>query len=209
MEAQQEHTQQATAAPRKRLPRAEREQQILAVAEEVFALHGYQATSMDDIAQRVGLSKPMLYEYFGSKDGLLLACVERAKRELLDSTAAAAQRAEDPEQLMHYCLVAFFSFGEDHAQAWALLRNESSVPSAPLHSELESIRRQQTEFTAELMRTTRPDLAPERLEAFAEAIIGACERLAMWREKRPEITPEIAAEHMMALISASVTVPSA
>ena len=67
----------ATGGRRKRMPRAEREQQILEVAEEVFAGDGYQATSMDDIAQRVGLSKPMLYEYFGSKEGLLLACLEK------------------------------------------------------------------------------------------------------------------------------------
>jgi AcrR family transcriptional regulator len=46
---------------------AERKQQILSVAEQVFAERGYHAASMDDIAEMVGVSKPMLYEYFGSK----------------------------------------------------------------------------------------------------------------------------------------------
>ncbi|RCW45290.1 TetR family transcriptional regulator [Halopolyspora algeriensis] len=205
MEAEQADTHPVATASRKRLPRAERERQILEVAEEVFATRGYQTTSMDDIAQRVGLSKPMLYEYFGSKDGLLLACLERARRELLESTTAAAANAVGPEQLLHDGLLAFFRFSDEHRQAWALLRNESTVPSLPVNSELESIRSQQVEFTADMLRLSLPNMNEERLEAFAEAIIGACERLAMWRERRPEITPEVATEHLMALVSPSLT----
>lgn len=187
------------------MSRAEREQQILAVAEEVFAAEGYQATSMDDIAARVGVSKPMLYEYFGSKEGLLLACLQRCKRELIEATTVAAAGADNPEQLMHDCLLAFFEFSDDHAQAWALLRNEAAVPSASVNTELEAIRLQQRDFTAELLRAARPDLDEEQLEAFAEAIIGACERLSLWREQRPEVTPEKATEHLMTLFAPSLT----
>lgn len=192
------------ASGRKRLSRVERERQILEVAEEVFAVYGYQATSMDEIAQRVGLSKPMLYDYFGSKDGLLLACIERAKRELLEATAAAAGQDLDPEQLLYEGLLAFFRFSDEHKQTWALLRNEAAIPSAPVNSELESIRGQQTQFTAELLRIHVPEVDEVRLEAYAEAIIGACERLAIWREQRPEVTPEIATDHLMAMIGPSV-----
>ncbi|MBB5155256.1 TetR/AcrR family transcriptional regulator [Saccharopolyspora phatthalungensis] len=197
-------TQQATAAGRKRLPRAERERQILAVAEHVFAADGYQGASMDDIAARVGLSKPMLYEYFGSKEGLLLACLQRSKRELLKATTVAAAGASTPAQLLHDCLLAFFKFGDEYAQAWALLRNESAVPNASVSSELEEIRTQQIEFTAGLLGTSRADLDPVQLEAFAEAIIGACERLALWRDRRPDITAEQATEHLLALFAPSL-----
>lgn len=194
-------TEQAPAAPRKRLPRVERERQILEVAETVFATRGYQATSMDDIAQRVGLSKPMLYEYFGSKDGLLLACLERAQRELLAATTSAVQEAEGPDRILHAGLLAFFRFSDEHQQTWALLRNEAATPGDEISSGMEAIRRQQTEFTGEMLRVSLPDIDEQQLEAFAEAIIGACERLAIWRENRPEITPEKATEHLMALIS--------
>ena len=189
---------------RKRLSRAEREQQILAVAEHVFATQGYQAASMDEIAQQVRLSKPMLYEYFGSKEGLLLACLERAKRELLEATTAAAAESASPEQLLHNCLLAFFQFSEEHAQSWALLRNETAVQSLPVNSELEAIRQQQVEFTAGLISVARPDLDAQRREAFAEAIIGASERIALWREKRPAITPQAATDHLMALLGPSL-----
>lgn len=195
------------AGRRKRYTRGEREQQIMSVAEEVFAAEGYQAVSMDDIAQRVGLSKPMLYEYFGSKDGLLLACIERAKRGLLDATTAAATaHTGEHEQLLYDCLLAFFRFTDEHRQAWALLRHEQTMPTEPVNTGLESIREQQTRFTAGLLETTRPDLDPVRLEAFAEAIIGACERMALWRENRPEITPQDATEHLMALVGRNLRV---
>ncbi|SDP69586.1 transcriptional regulator, TetR family [Actinopolyspora xinjiangensis] len=190
---------------RKRMSRAEREQQILGIAEEVFAERGYQGTAMDDIAQRVGLSKPMLYEYFGSKEGLLLACLERAKRELLECTSTAAANAETPEQLLHDALLAFFRFGEDHKQAWALLRNESAVPGVELDTELEGIRGQQVGFTTDMLRMSLPEADEYRLEAFAEAIIGACERMALWRENHPEITPETVTDHLMALIGPSLS----
>lgn len=191
---------------RKRYSRAERERQILAVAEEVFANEGYQATSMDDIAQRVGLSKPMLYEYFGSKDGLLVACLERSARELHDCTTRAAANAAGAgaNRLIHDCLLAFFQFGDDHAQAWALLRHESALPLNTVNSGLEAIRRQQIRFTADVLGGARPDLEATRLEAFAESIIGACERLAVWREEHPEVTPAEATDHLMALISPSL-----
>lgn len=192
---------------RKRPTRTEREQQILIVAERVFAERGYQGVSMDDIAQLVGLSKPMLYEYFGSKDGLLLACLERAKRELLEATTTAAAAASEPKQLMHNCFAAFFRFGDEHAQSWALLRNESAIPSVPINSGLESIRRQQVEFTAALMQQIRPDIDNRRLEVFAEALIGACERLALWREQHPGTTPEETAEHLLALAGTGLFPP--
>ncbi|RRO13230.1 TetR/AcrR family transcriptional regulator [Saccharopolyspora rhizosphaerae] len=183
------------------MSRAEREAQILEVAERVFANDGYQATSMDDIAAQVGLSKPMLYEYFGSKEGLLIACLRRSKRELLEATSLAAAQAESSEQLLYDCLLAFFRFGDEHQQAWALLRNESSIADTSVNTELEAIRIQQRDFTADVLRKVREELDDEQAEAYAELIIGASERLALWRENRPEVTAERATEHMIALFA--------
>ncbi|MGH3746792.1 MAG: helix-turn-helix domain-containing protein, partial [Micromonosporaceae bacterium] len=64
------------------MPRADRERQMLAVAEQVFAERGYRDASMDEIAGRVGVTKPMLYAYFGSKEGLLLATIVKFGTDL-------------------------------------------------------------------------------------------------------------------------------
>ena len=76
-------------AGRRRVPRAEREQSMLDAAGRAFAAHGFHAASMDAIAADAGISKPMLYNYFGSKQGLYVAFVERDGRELLESMRMA------------------------------------------------------------------------------------------------------------------------
>src|ERR671930_1407894 len=73
------------ATPRKRLPRAEREERMLDAAEAVFGKHGFQAASMDEIARRSGITKALLYQYFGSKEGLCEAAVERSRARLFDA----------------------------------------------------------------------------------------------------------------------------
>ena len=82
------------------MPKAQRMAQMLTVAEEIFAEQGYLATSMDEIAVRCGVSKPMLYEYFGSKEGLLIGCIHRARTELREKTAAAIAGAQSPEEFL-------------------------------------------------------------------------------------------------------------
>src|SRR5579871_1040504 len=74
------------------MPRAQRERLILDVADQVFARDGYHSASMDEIARRSGVSKPMLYSYFGSKEGLYVACIDRNGQELV----ARLQQAFDP-----------------------------------------------------------------------------------------------------------------
>src|SRR3954453_17192996 len=100
------------------MTRAGRERQMLDVAEEVFAEQGYGVASMEDIAVRVGLSKPMLYEYFGSKEGLLLAAIARARTELREVTERAVSRAESAEDVLRSGYHAYFAFNEAHKRSW-------------------------------------------------------------------------------------------
>ena len=65
------------------MPRAIREQQMLAAAERAFADRGFHAASIDAIAEASGITKPMVYAYFGSKEGLYRACMQRARARLL------------------------------------------------------------------------------------------------------------------------------
>ena len=82
------------ATTRRRMPRAEREDVMLHAAGQVFARSGFHDASMDDIAEAAGISKPMLYNYFGSKQGLYIAYLERSGRSLL-----AAMREAGAQEL--------------------------------------------------------------------------------------------------------------
>lgn len=168
---------------RRRVPRAQREQQILEVAEEVFAERGFQATSMDEISLRVGVSKPMLYEYFTSKEGLLLACVARIRADLHEATLAALEEAapDGPRAVLEAGLRAYFDFADRHGRAWAVLLNESVIAAGPAEEAIEAIRGQQTELMESVLRGWLTGVAAVRVSVFAHALIGAGERVARWR----------------------------
>ncbi|MFG2248448.1 TetR/AcrR family transcriptional regulator [Spirillospora sp. NPDC048823] len=181
---------------RRRMSRAERERQMLDVAEDVFGERGYQATSMDEIAERCGVSKPMLYEYFGSKDGLLVACVGRSKAELLDVTQKAMAGAATPEDILWRGMVAYFEFMDAHSKSFAMLLREPMAASAETIEAVESTRRQQSTLIAGVLAMFAPSAPAGTVEAYTEIIIGASERLAQWRTRRPEVSAQEAARHM-------------
>ncbi len=180
------------------MTRPERERQMLDVAEEVFAEQGYAAVSMEEIAERVGLSKPMLYEYFGSKEGLLLATIARARGELREATSQAASEAESAEDKLRSGYLAYFRFNEAHRRAWLVLLQEPLLHHGAA-GEIEATRRQQTDLIVAQMEALAPGRPRRDVEAYAEIIVGACERLALWRTRNPAVTVEEAARHMMDL----------
>jgi AcrR family transcriptional regulator len=184
-----------TGAPRRRVGRAERERQILDAAIAVFGERGYQSASMDQVAERVGVTKPVLYTHFGSKDGLLLACIARARAELLEVTTAAAKSASTPEEKLRRSTLAFFEYLDRQSSAWTLLYSESAVTGEAI----EEIRAQQTDFIAQLLAVQAPGTAPQRLTGWAQVIVGACERLALWRG-RAGVTSEQATGYLMDLV---------
>lgn len=175
--------------------RAARERQILDVAVAVFTERGYAGTSMDAVAERVGVTKPVLYTHFGSKEGLLLACITRARAELLAVTTAAVAAAGGPEDMLRRGIQAFFDYLDAQGPTWTLLYSEPTVgPDA-----LEEIRGQQTGFIAALLAAQAPDAEPQRLTGWAQVIVGACERLALWRGREPRVTSTEATEYLMDL----------
>jgi AcrR family transcriptional regulator len=182
------------------MPRAERERQMIAVAEEIFAERGYQATSMDEVAERVGVSKPMIYEYFGSKEGLLVACIRAARAELLTATMASVEGVGSAEEALRRGLVAFFEFTDSHRRSWKLLQAEASVAGPNAVDEIEAVRQQQTSVNATLFASFLPDLPQTELEAYAEIVVGACERLSLWYVAREDVRAEEAAELIMRLV---------
>ena len=189
-----------TTAKRKRMPRAERMRQMIEVAEQVFSTRGYAAASMDEIAELVGVSKPMLYEYFTSKEGLLLACIRQSRTILREVTEQATVGAADAEDALRRGLQAFFVFIRERRQAWSLLRHEMVLIGTSAAEEVEETRRQQTDLIAALMSGHFDSGDDLRAEAAAEFVVGACERLAIWCERHDEVSPELATEYAIGVL---------
>src|SRR4051812_41093673 len=93
-----------------RVPRQVREQQLLDIAEEQFAINGYGGASIEVIARLAGVSRPIVYDHFGDKEGVYIACLRRARGELEEMILAAVGKARNPREMMEAGTAAYFEF---------------------------------------------------------------------------------------------------
>jgi AcrR family transcriptional regulator len=182
------------------VPRAEREAQMLDVAEQVFSLRGMQAATMEEIAELVGVTKPLIYDYFGSKEGLFVACIRSARAELLNVTLKSVEGVTSAEEAMRRGLTAFFEFTDSHRRSWKLLQAEAAVAGPGAVAEIEAVRQQQTAVNTRLFASFLQDLAHNEREAYAEMVVGACERLSLWYVQRDDVSAAAAAELVMRMV---------
>ena len=103
-------TTQDTRARGARLPRSARRAQLLGAAQEVFVSRGYHAAAMDEIAERAGVSKPVLYQHFPSKLELYLAILDQHTGELLEGVRAALESTQDNKQRVAATIDAYYRF---------------------------------------------------------------------------------------------------
>jgi AcrR family transcriptional regulator len=199
---------QSSTAPRAR-PRAERrtrqarEEQLLRLAEELFAQHGYAGLTMNALAARAGVTKPVIYDTVGNKDELYRRCFERAANELAAAvTAAAATHPAELEEMLRAGQLAFFGFIQSHAGAWRMLFIDSAA--APHAEQVARVRAQQDHLVAgmlsELARSSERKLEPRAADLVARAVNGAAESLAHWWTEHPKATAEELTDSVCALL---------
>ena len=108
------------AAPR-RLTAEQRRRQLFAVALGLFAQRGYRATTMDDIAEAAGVTKPLLYQHFSSKRALYLELVHSIARDLLEAIEQAVRQADGPRQQVELGFAAYFRLVVSHEAEFRIL----------------------------------------------------------------------------------------
>jgi AcrR family transcriptional regulator len=185
------------------MPRAERERLILDVAGIVFAQDGYHAASMDEIAATADVSKPMLYAYFGSKDGLYLAYIDRTGRELVDRLVGAAGRAEAGGARLRAPICEFLAFVEEYRAGWTVLFHEMTS-SRPLAEGVAELRGQVAGAVRRMLETGGGLAETPAADAIANAIVGAGESIANWWLAHPEVTRDEVAGWYIGLVQSAV-----
>ena len=178
-----------------RLSGTERRERILAAAAAAFAVRGYEAASVGEIAAAAGITKPVLYDHFGSKRELFVEVMERARDDLVHRSAVAMAADAPLERRIRTAVEAFFTYVEDDPEAARVLL---VPPRGDRQLELDW-RRVQREATAALtgLLAAEPRLlarAPDRalrLELFTEFIKQGMHGLAEWWNEHPD-TPRAA-----------------
>jgi AcrR family transcriptional regulator len=113
-----------------RLPRLARRRQLLDAALEVFVARGYHAAAMDEIAERAGVSKPVLYQHFPGKQELYLALLDESVERLTDGVSAALRSTADNRQRVNATFEAYFGYVAEHSGTFRLVF-ESDFTSEP------------------------------------------------------------------------------
>jgi AcrR family transcriptional regulator len=106
----------------------DRREQLLGVGRSLFAEKGFEATSIEEIAQRAGVSKPVVYEHFGGKEGLYAVVVDREMQSLLNRITSALT-AGHARQLVEQAALALLTYVEDETDGFRVLTRDSPVVS--------------------------------------------------------------------------------
>jgi AcrR family transcriptional regulator len=116
----------ARRVPKVRMTGKERREQLLDVGRSLFAERGFDGTSVEEIAARAGVSKPVVYEHFGGKEGLYAVVVDREVGRMLDMVTNALT-GDDPRLLLQQATLAMLTYVEDQADGFRILVRESPV----------------------------------------------------------------------------------
>ena len=160
-----------------RLPRSARRKQLLAAAQQVFVAQGYHAAAMDDIAERAGVSKPVLYQHFPGKLELYVALLDTHCDALVDRVRKAMHATSDNKERLRGAIQAYFDFVDHESEAFRLvfesdLRNDPAVRERVERVERDCI----LAITDTIMSDTGVTRA--RAELLAAGLVGAAETAA-------------------------------
>jgi AcrR family transcriptional regulator len=155
-----------------RLSADERRQQILDVAIDQFGRAGYFGTSMNDIAEAAGVTKPVLYQHFDSKADLYRALLDEVGARMLDLIAKATTEAADGRDRTERGFQAYFRWVADHHNEFTLLFGSSARHDGEFSAQLRRITNEAAEAIAGLIDV---DIDPDHRHTIAHGLVGLAE----------------------------------
>ncbi|SFF50775.1 transcriptional regulator, TetR family [Fontimonas thermophila] len=182
------------------MPRDQRMEEMLHAAARVFARRGYHAASMDEIAREADISKPLLYRYYASKEGLYIALIERAGRHLMDDVARI-RREPDPAYRLEQAIGALLGFVDRYRDLWRVLFNEVVGCDSPVSRSVQAFRAQMIAGACTTIAELIGDPTPagrRAAEPLSYALFGAGEALSRWWLEHPEVPVERVRELFLA-----------
>lgn len=174
---------------------AERREQLINIARGLFAQKGYEATSVEEIAARAEVSKPVVYEHFGGKEGLYAVVVDREVRKLLDLVTASLT-AGRAHELVEQAALALLDYIESSSDGFRILVRDSPVGSSTgsFISILSDVGTRVEHILAEEFK--RRGLDPKFAPMYAQMLVGMVALTGQWwldvrRPKKPDVAAHL------------------
>jgi AcrR family transcriptional regulator len=183
-----------------RLPRAERRQQLLEISRGVFAERGFEAATLEEIAERAGVSRPIVYGHFGDKQRLFEAVVNAEIARVATEVGNALAAPGEPRELLERGLRAFFAYVREHPEGHAVLTRDAPIhlSDAGLGVMLDGLAARISEAIARAIRGLGLDPAPAPI--YANALIGLGAHVGRWWRDHPEVSLSTITSHTTTLL---------
>ncbi|MCP2271669.1 transcriptional regulator, TetR family [Actinokineospora diospyrosa] len=171
---------EAQQATRVRMTGKERRQQLLDVARALFADKGFDGTSVEEIANRAGVSKPVVYEHFGGKEGIYAVVVDRETRALLDGMTDALSDEAHPRVLLERAAASLLDYVESNTDGFRILVRDSPVATSTgtFSSLLNDIASQVEHILG--VQFDRRGYAPSLAGLYSQALVGMVALTGQW-----------------------------
>jgi AcrR family transcriptional regulator len=185
-------------AKNRRLPSSERRAQLIDVGRAVFAKRGFEGASMEEIADRAKVSKPVVYEHFGGKEGLYAVVVDREMDYVVRRVVEAIGQGS-PRERVERASLAFLTYVQDHPDGFAVLSQDSPLTSS--RGRLSSLLNDLAERVGDVFAASfkHAGYDPRMSPIYAHALVGMVTFVGKWwtDERKPAI--EEVAKHLGAL----------
>jgi AcrR family transcriptional regulator len=180
---------------------SEHRHQLIEVARSLFAERGYEGTSIEEIALRANVSKPVVYEHFGGKEGLYAVVVDREMSALLDGITTSLTKATDNQSRLRVerVALALLTYVDEHTDGFRILiRNSPASISAGTYSTLlnDAVGQVSSILAGDF---SRRGLDPETAPLYAQALVGSVSMTAQWWLDVREPKKEVVAAHLVNL----------
>jgi AcrR family transcriptional regulator len=182
----------------RRLTAAARRAQLVDVGRAVFARRGYDATSVEEIAEHAKVSKPIVYEHFGGKEGLYAVVVDREMEYVVRRIAEAISTGSSRERVEQATL-AFLTYVKDHPDGFAVLAHGAPIASAT--GGMSSLLNDVAERVGVVFTASFKDAGydPKAAPIYAHALIGMVTSVGQWWTEVRKPSVEEVANHIAAL----------
>jgi AcrR family transcriptional regulator len=189
-----------TRARSTRLPRSARRAQLLGAAQEVFVAQGYHAAAMDDIAERAGVSKPVLYQHFPGKLDLYLALLDQHAEALVAAVRAALEATTDNKQRVAGTIEAYFRFVDEDGGAFRLVFESDLTNQPAVRERVEGVTVACADAISEVIRDDA-GLPAEQAKLLAVGLTGMAQVSARYWLATEGSIPRDAASRLLASLS--------
>jgi AcrR family transcriptional regulator len=176
-----------------RLPRRARRAQLLSAALEVFVAQGYHAAAMDDIAERAGVSKPVLYQHFPGKLDLYLALLDQSCDQIISAAARALESTDDNKQRVTATMHAFYDYVADAEGAFRLVFESDLTNEPAVRARVDRVTNECAKLIAHVIADDT-GLPGEQSQLLAVSLVGMGQVSArFWLQERGTIDQGAAA----------------